>query len=1079
MSNFDTAVGATEAALNSEGSAIEENNKRMDSLQGKLTQLDSAWQQFAKNTINSDVIKAIISLGTQLVKLADTNVGRLIIAVTSLKVATVAWNKVMDGKSLLQFVTSSDLVKKTILSMTTAFQVSTVSAGTFKSSMIAASAGVETLTRALLASPLFWVGAATLGIYGMIKAVDTLNPKMEDLKKNTEESTKSYEESESKVEEYKNSLEEINNKIDELAKKGKLTLADEKDLKNLKEEKETLEANLKIEEQLAQIRKQKAQADIVTQYENKSANVFDYWSQSDTEKAISKAKGLLKDAGNEIYKSLGETRENIRWETQDMMTAYSELGEEIEKQEEKIKTTKFSSEKDIDKEKEKLKELKDSYTDLGTRIADNYGTLEGWAETLEGGDKQAQEAQQSIKALMEHIEITLGIQKEQAEEQKEVADTTEEVNSKFEYTNTSIDELQKSYSSLKSAVDEYNNNGYLTVDTLQSLLSLSDEHLSMLSFENGQLVLNTTELDNYTNALVAQRIETAKNAAVQDIWNLAAGNTASMSDTAKAAIANLENGVSTTGATFSNQVKGINEYTQALLEAKAAAGANTDTSNFEQKANAIINSYQKVFSNISKISSGTYGGGGYSKNGSHRYSGTSKGSKSSGTSKSAQSEYKATIDTLYRYNNALDIAKDKVDQLSDALKNTDNLKEQEKITRQLIDALNNQIQKTKELKDAQTSQINDYINQLRQQGFAIDYNNQTNELYINNMEHLADFSGDTAKNLESLIKKIQSLNDNNRSLDSSVRDLTQDTQDYYDQLADFPQKRLEQFKELMEDFQQSQLDAVQDQIDDLEEALKQDPKLKALKEQLEAMKAQTDEKDKQGELEEKMLAVEKAREALENKRNQKTLQVWSKTKGWTYVADPDEIANAKQDLLDAEKDLEDTRNEQNQEALEKQIEDLENSYQDQIDKLQNFLDEQNYQIDKANRSAVQSFEELATAMKKYGIDSAENLSKAKEWLDNYNKSLAEAKKNITTLASSGSGVLYSSDIQGFSTSGMAANISGMSLSGVKFAPTGDTNNSSIYIDRIELPNVSNANEFVEALKTLPTLATAQATSRKK
>lgn len=165
--------------------------------------------------------------------------------------------------------------------------------------------------------------------------------------------------------------------------------------------------------------------------------------------------------------------------------------------------------------------------------------------------------------------------------------------------------------------------------------------------------------------------------------------------------------------------------------------------------------------------------------------------------------------------------------------------------------------------------------------------------------------------------------------------------------------------------------------------------------------------------------------------------------------------------------------------MKEEQEAIENSYQDQIDKLQNFLDEQNYQIDKANRSAVQSFEELAAAMKKYGIDSAENLSKAKEWLDNYNKSLAEAKKNATTLASSGSGVLYSSDIQGFSTSGMGANVSGISLSGVNFTPTGDTNNSSIYIDRIELPNVSNANEFVEALKTLPTLATAQATSRRK
>lgn len=1049
---------------------MKENETYVNSLQGHLSQLNSAWQEFAKNTVNSDLIKWILDFGTQSIKLADTGVGRLTLAFISLKIATMAWNKVMGGKSLLQFVTNSKLIQKTILSMTTAFQVSTVSAGTFKSSMIAASAGVETLTRSLLASPLFWVGAATLGIYGIIKAVDTLNPKMEDLKKNTEESTKSYEESESKVEEYKNSLEEINNKIDKLAKKGKLTLADEKDLKNLKEEKETLEANLKIEEQLAQIRKQKAQADIVTQYEKKSMNVFDYWSQSDTEKAISKAKSLLKDAGNEIYKSLGETRENIRWETQDMAAAYIDLGTEIEKQKEKIKTTKFSSEKDIDKEKEKLKELTDSYTDLGTHIADNYETLKGWAETLEGGDKQAQETQRSIKTLMGYIETTLGIQKEQAEGQKEITEATKDIN-------TSIDELQESYSTLKSAVDEYNNNGYLTIDTLQSLLSLDDEYLSMLSFENGQLVLNTTELDNYTNALVAQRIETAQNAAVQDIWNLAAGNTASMSDTAKTAIANLENGVSTTGTTFSNQVKGINEYTQALLEAKAAAGADTDTSNFEEKANAIINSYQTVFSNISKISSGTYGGGGYSRTRNHRYSGSSKGSSAA---KSAQSEYKATIDTLYKYSNALDIAKNRVSALEKELKNTDNLEEQEKITRQLVNALNNQIQKTNELKAAQTSQINDYINQLRQQGFAIDYNNQTNELYINNMQHLADFSGDTAKNLEKLIKNIQSLNKDNVSLDSSVKDLSASTKDYYDQLEKFPEKKLKQYQDLMKDFQQSQLDAVQDQIDDLEEALKQDPQLKALKDQLEAMKAQTDEKDKQAELEEKILAVEKAREALENARRQKTLQVWTEQEGWIWTQDPDEIANAQQELLDAEKDLENTRNNQNQEALEKQIEDLENSYQDQIDKLQDFLDEQNYQIDKANRGAIQSFEELAAAMKKYGIDSAENLAKAKKWLDDYNQSLAKAKSNISTLAMSGNGILYSSEIQGLSTgltSMPNADYSGISLSGVKFTPTGDTNNSSIYIDKIELPNVSNANEFVEALKTLPTLASAQATSR--
>ena len=68
MTNFDSAVAATEDALNSEGSAAQENSKRMDSLKGKVQQLQLAWQDFARNTINSEVVKSLLSLGTQLIK---------------------------------------------------------------------------------------------------------------------------------------------------------------------------------------------------------------------------------------------------------------------------------------------------------------------------------------------------------------------------------------------------------------------------------------------------------------------------------------------------------------------------------------------------------------------------------------------------------------------------------------------------------------------------------------------------------------------------------------------------------------------------------------------------------------------------------------------------------------------------------------------------------------------------------------------------------------------------------------------------------------------------------------------------
>ena len=62
MTNFESAVGATQAALESEGSATLEHEKRMESLQGKTQQLQAAWQDFARNTIDSEVIKSLLTL---------------------------------------------------------------------------------------------------------------------------------------------------------------------------------------------------------------------------------------------------------------------------------------------------------------------------------------------------------------------------------------------------------------------------------------------------------------------------------------------------------------------------------------------------------------------------------------------------------------------------------------------------------------------------------------------------------------------------------------------------------------------------------------------------------------------------------------------------------------------------------------------------------------------------------------------------------------------------------------------------------------------------------------------------------
>lgn len=1102
MTNFDSAVGATEAALKSEGSALAENTKRMDSLQGKTQQLQSAWQDFARNTIDSGMVKSILTLGTEILKFANTDMGRFILVIGTATTAIGLLKKALTAEHLLKFASGFNVLTQAVAAGTAAFNVQSAAGGVFSASMYAGAASVEAFTKALLASPLFGAAVGGLAIYGIIKAMNTLVPQMKDLENATEKSTQAYEDAQAKTKQIKSELEGVNSQIDQLQKKGKLSITDEKDLENLKNEKKELQDELEIYQKLEKAKKDAAAVDIKKELEYISNNPIDFFNVDEAEKSIEDAKKILKDAGSSIASSLGSDRENIRRETQDMIAAYKELAEEISKQKEKMAKESVVSEDD----QKKLEEMESVYAQIGGHLSENAEKFKDWSDTLEGGGEQAEGTKEIVDYLRQSIYDAIGTMNDSTEAtenatnaQTEYQKQLEDTQGTLDTTSESLDNLQEIYSTLATAVDEYNSNGYLSIDTLQSLLSMSDQYLSALSMENGQLVLNTTALDQMTDSMIAAKVQEMQAAAVADIYALAQGNVNQMSTLAQTAVNNLGNDASAMGQQFASAVPNINKFTEAILQAKAAAGSDTTVENFDQKANAILSSYQNLYKNVTSLGSGTTRSDGFSRSGGHRYTGKSTGRKSSGgsgkksgsgskgSSKSTKEEYKAEIDTLYAYKNALDNAKDSVDKLNDALKDTDNFNEQEKILRQLIDATNNQINKTNELKNAQSAQMNNYINQLRAQGFAIDYNASKNELFINNMQHLADFSGDTAKNLEKLIKKIQDLNDDNRKLDGSVRDLRSDVKDYYEQLGDIPEKKLKKFNELMKEFQQGRLDQIQNQIDDIQHEMDNDPRLKQLEEQIEALENQNDELDKQKELEEKLLAVEEAKEKLANANKQKTLQVYREGQGFVWETDPDTIKDAADELKQAQDDLNDKIKQDQIDQLQAEKDALEKSYQDRIDALQKFLDEQNYQIDKANREGIQSFQDLQKELAKFGLDSAQYLGKATDWLNNYNKSLADLNNTVSGILASSNqatdGLIYSSAVQDRINQALSSIIpattqTGLMLNQIDYDKVkGNTDNQSIYINNIELPNVKDIDDFVEALKDLPRMATSQSTMR--
>lgn len=1085
LSNFESAIGATEAALNSEGSAAAENAKRMESLEGKLTRLQSSWQSLATTTVNSDFIKDLLDISTGIIKVTD-DLGGLIPVLTSIIGLFVAFKSQSIGKS---FQDISNNLTSTINGFKILYQhlvgasnANVIYLGTAESAQVATtglSASVSLLSLAF-GSLLSVFSLVTMAINLYNSSIEKSRQAKIDEVNTTDENIQKKEE---EIEKYQEEIKEIEN---EIKLKSDATSTNKEYIDNKKNEISEREKNIKKTQEEIDKEKELMKAKISTlSIDNKS--IFGD-KEYVIKNGISSGKGALEgiatqdnEISNLYYKSASSTAE-YKKNIEDLIVKLQEKKDTEELTEHQTKLYQ----KAIDGLNQLLEKNSEDF-EKDKEVAEAYYTAaENGVEITEEQKKIIEDYLDISDENFKKQENGTYIYEQQKEVMSDYEGTIEELQEAENNYNSILDSsIQKlvDYSSnvsiLTEAQDMLTDSGHLTAEMFQQLKD--NDLIQYLELVDGKLKVNKDAFDASSQAAIDNATQAVKNSVAQQLLQIAlADQNGTLSETANELgyVTEESKSVETT-----NAVNEILKIGSAASISKGQLGALFKTmekgeevspdynpsAEAQNLMNQVISNANKQIAAINAISLNSF-----------KSSGSSSSKKKSSSKKD---EYKAEIDSLYQYENALDNAKDAVDRLEDALDGTENFNEQEKYIREIIDALNNQINKTNELKNAQVGQINDYINQLRAQGFAIDYNSDKNELYINNMQHLADFTGDAAKSIEKMIDKIQELNDDNRDLDGSIRDLTGDVKDYYSQLEDIPEEKLEKFNELMEEFQQSQLDQVQNQIDDLQHEMENDPKLKALEEQIEALKEQNDELDKQKELEEKILAVEEAKEKLENARNQKTLQVYTADQGWVWQADPDEIADAEEELKDAQDDLDEALKDDEIERLEEEKEAIEKSYQDRIDALEDFLDEQEYLIDVAGRESIETLDQLKDKLAEFGLDTAENLAKVTEWLDKYNEALNKANETLSDTISLGSDkVIYSSDMQSRINSALSGINPSIDRSGItkniNYETLRKQNSSNIYIDTIQLPNVKNADDFVEALKNLPGMAISQSSKRK-
>lgn len=71
LKNFSIAENAVTTSAESAGSALAENEKYLDSINGKIAQFEAAFQTLSQDTVDNDFVKFIVDIGTGLVNILD------------------------------------------------------------------------------------------------------------------------------------------------------------------------------------------------------------------------------------------------------------------------------------------------------------------------------------------------------------------------------------------------------------------------------------------------------------------------------------------------------------------------------------------------------------------------------------------------------------------------------------------------------------------------------------------------------------------------------------------------------------------------------------------------------------------------------------------------------------------------------------------------------------------------------------------------------------------------------------------------------------------------------------------------
>lgn len=529
--------------------------------------------------------------------------------------------------------------------------------------------------------------------------------------------------------------------------------------------------------------------------------------------------------------------------------------------------------------------IKDFFDTEGINTDEEVNDFNKVTEGINDADKAIQKWNEHKKASEDSFEIP-------------DADTLKQQISDL---NSAIDSIQSAYDTLTSACEEYNSNGgQLSIDTIQSLLSLSDEYLACLQVENGQLSLNADAMAQLAQAKLDEAQATAVTQAMTELQAIANGEAAQSTTNYITGNAALMSSLAQLSGSYEGVAQAAMTAAQAQeLSARISAASAKDKTATENVMKGLDTKLKLIQSTKNAISAGNFAS-------------VSKKSSSGSSSKSSKDELKEAFQAEY-----------------DLLKH--NL-EMEYITEEQyyngVQALNEKYFAGKE------EYLDDYRKYEEEvyKGLKSYYKS-----YCDDMMDYYDKKLDASKMsykeyCDSVSKMLADMHNSGKISDKDWYDYTktmlEKQKDAYDRALSAITRRLQ--KEI--DAWQAKIDVLNDQNDALNEQKDNydkilsavsnvyDKEIDRLNEQKDLLQDQIDTLNDKNDALDLQYRKEQALYALQKAQQQRTRKLYVEGKGYIYDTDNEAIR-------DAQKDLDDITNEE-----------LINSLQKEQDKIQKSID---------------------------------------------------------------------------------------------------------------------------------------------